>query len=159
MAVDRNVLDKAVQANIDMRVKWVQQAYEVKARVEPFLTPIVALLRVASPAYTIQFFCDVLEIHFPVTNMKEVEPMLESLQDIIGHEFNKSIDDTEHSSTRTFQMTKFPLKLICSISQDETANCKAVKVGEKIVPVYEFKCGNEAKTTPSAPSLPDDVPF
>jgi len=135
---------KELDAQCQARQQWVTDAFLFRGRLRPFIKPIQAVLRMVHPAPYLTLWSSSFDIRVNVTDMKSIEPLLESMEEIIGAEFTSTSDETTYGATRTFSMKDFPLKIIADVSDNgETSACRAVKVGEKIVPVYELKCDDD----------------
>lgn len=141
-------LEAQLKSMLEMRHRWLDLAAENKARLTPFLKPIKALLLLCDERIvTVNFWSEQIEITIKVTDMKTVEPYLEAFELICGAEFVRTVDETTYGQNRTFSMSKFPLKICADVTgNDASAACKAVQVGEKLVPVYELRCDGEEQT-------------
>lgn len=132
--------------NLAMRMTWVKEAATASAKINTHAKMIAAALRLLpqESGLSISTYSDDLQISINVTDMKsQVMPVLETLEDIIGHPFDKSEDMTDYGmSERTFKMTGFPLRVVARVPYDgdDKAKCRRVQVGEEIVPKYKLVC-------------------
>ena len=146
--------------NCALRMKWVEEAANARAQINQHAKMLSAALRLLPPerGLSVSTYSDDLQIRIAVTDMKsQVMPVLETLEDIIGHSFDKSEDMTDFGmSERTFKMTGFPLRVVARVPYDgdDNAKCRRVQVGEEIVPKYKLVCDEEQ---PKAES--NDIPF
>lgn len=94
-----------------------------------------------------------IEVNLEVDSMDDAAPVLDELAEALGVEFDASRDQAETwGAWREFRCKDAPwIKVDANIKSD-AAGCAKVKVGEKVVPVYEIRCGDDA-----APS--QDIPF
>lgn len=138
-------ISEAILAELDSKCKqrqiFLAEGYEFKAKVTPFAKNIGALVRMLGKKAAINCWSSNLDIQVQVTDMTEIQALIESLQDIIGCAFDASVDYTdERYASRTFKATNFPIEITALVGQEGEASCKSVKVGEKLIPVYEIKC-------------------
>lgn len=123
------------------RMNWVKHAYESKRKLDLHAPALQNLLLLCGENVRASMWTDKLEVTIKVTDMKAITPFLEAFQNTVGADFDSTSDETTYGKTRTFSMSKFPLTIIADVADaDENANCKAVKVGEQIVPIYKLQC-------------------
>ena len=123
------------------RMDWVKQAYEQKRKLDLFAPALQNLLLICGDNVKASMWSAELEVTIKVTDMRSITPFLEAFQNTVGEEFDHTTDETTYGKSRTFSMSKFPLKVIADVADaDESANCKAVQVGEQIVPIWKLQC-------------------
>lgn len=134
-------MKKEIDSIIKSRHEVLSDAYRKKQQLEAIEVPLRALLRLCEKNGKVYYWGSNLSVHINVTNMRDIADYLESFEDITGCEFTSTRDDTEYSKSRTFKMGDFPLEVVADVSEnDESAACRAVQVGEKVVPVWELRC-------------------
>jgi hypothetical protein len=96
-----------------------------------------------------------MTINLYVESMDAAAPVLEELAEGLGIEFDKSKDTAEEWFTyRAFESGAAPwLKVDANLTGDGP-ECSRVQVGEKLVPVYEIRCGEDAQQ-----AAPDQAPM
>jgi hypothetical protein len=140
MSIVKADVEKALGNLIAERTRWLEQATSSKAEWKSALSRLSPVLRLLPKSASFSMYLEEGCITIrDVENMRDIEPILESLEEVAGGRFNKSEDlaDSEFGM-RTFRMEGFPLRVNAVIK--EGSNCKRVVVGETIVPKYELRC-------------------
>lgn len=100
-------------------------------------------------------------IRVKVERIKDVEPLIASLESSLGIEFDKTEDRAEYS-WREFRCEKAPWIRVDAELTADGPECRRVIVGYETVPKYELKCGEDANQ-PDAPKPPEapetNLPF
>lgn len=152
-AADTFNIESQLSSLIDQRTKWVAEAADSARQLTtawPRLRMVLRLLR--DPL--LYLYMEDLQVTVKLQSMKDAEPIIESLQEAVGFEFDKT-EDSAASGQREFRMTKFPLRLVVDVSSnDDSAACRRVVVGERLVPEYELRC-DDAPPPVVAPSAVD----
>lgn len=143
-------IDKATASVVKMRLLWVSQAQEAREFLLRGGAALNVFFRMLPQGSWCESWSDALHIHVNVRSMKEVAPMLESLGEIYGIEFDEELTDAENA-TRTFEARgcRF-VALTAHVSDDQDAACRRVVVGEQIVPKYEIVCDGDTPAAPEA---------
>lgn len=143
-----NDINKAMADIVKSRVRWVEDATKAQVEISAVSKSINALVRLLGDKVSIGSSGDRLSITVKTSDIKrDVEPLLESIQDVTGGEFNRSDDSMVQYGVaqREFSMSKPPICVIADASGNGDAdNCRMVKVGEKVVPVFELRCEGDA---------------
>lgn len=140
MSIVKADVEKALDRLIAERTRWLEQAATARAEWKSALARLSPVLRLLPKGAEFSMYLEEGSISIrDVENMRDIEPILESLEEVTGARFNKSEDLADGEfGMRTFRMEGFPLRVNAVIK--EGANCKRVVVGEKIVPMYELRC-------------------
>lgn len=140
-------------AQLDAHLADMVKYIEIERTNRPRFNKACAVVRPFSRIYPVRVtaFADRLTFVVSVTDMKAVEPILAELEEALGVSFEGSRDETEWGASRTFRTAPAWLEVQADLIGDGS-ECRRVKVGEKMVDVYEIQCGPEA--APGDDSLP-----
>ena len=145
--------------NLEKSIDVARGLYQHMARIdaalkpiEPFVKPMLMLLG------------NQILIRARVDRIKDVEPLIASLESSLGIEFDKTEDRAEYS-WREFKCANAPWIRVDAELTADGPECRRVIVGYETVPKYELKCGEEANQ-PDAPrpneataQTEDNLPF
>lgn len=141
---------KLIDEQIEQYKKWIENSrglYQHMARIDAALTPLEPFIKP-----TLMLMSSQILIRMKVDRIKDIEPLIESLESSLGIEFDKTVDQAEYS-WREFKCAKAPwIRVDAELSADGP-ECRRVIVGYENVPKYEFKCGEDANQ-PDAPKPP-----
>lgn len=144
MNLDHFDIDKQTAALVATRTAWVAAAADTRRQLMgrwPQLRTVLRLLPASAYAW---MYIDDLRITVRLTDMKDAAPIIESLQDAMGAEFDKT-EDQPAMGQRIFMSSKFPLQLCIDVADNgDDAACRRVVVGERLEPIYELRCDGEA---------------
>lgn len=135
--------NKPYESTREMYARFMRQLEDNRANFEraaravrPFSRMMHIGLSVAAGQLTINAY---------VAAMDEVAPLIEELQEALGVEFDKSEDHVLDSfAYRTFECKDAPWLRVDANLQGDSDACRRVQVGEKVVPVYELRCGGDS---------------
>jgi len=88
-----------------------------------------------------------------VSKMDEIIPFLDAIEEAMGISFDDTKDVAQYS-WREFKCKDAPWIEVDAHVPSTGEDCRRVVVGYKQEPVYEIKCGDEAKM-PDAPKPPE----
>lgn len=145
-------ITKLLDEQIDQRFKWMREATDFQRVILPHAAGIQSLMRLI-PKCHCYLSGETLQIMINITDMKTMEPIIESFQELLGHEFEQTNDVVSgHSAYRTFFMKGLPLALVASVEEPEEGvdpKCRRVQCGEEIVPKYKLECNDDDNPTVS----------
>lgn len=134
-------------------IENAQGMYQHMARIDAALTPLMPFIKP-----TLMMMSNQILIRVKVDRIKDVEPLIESLEASLGIEFDNTHDQAEYS-WREFKCAKAPWIRVDAELTADGPECRRVIVGYETVPKYELKCGEEA-SQPDAPKPPEtEIPF
>jgi hypothetical protein len=123
--------EKHVRKLEDNRPKFERAAKIVR----PF-SRLMSMRLEVSPFY--------LTINLYVDSMDQAAPVIEELEEQLGIEFDDTEDVAETWATyRTFKCAKEDWLRIDANLKADGPGCAKVQVGEKVVPIYEIRCGED----------------
>lgn len=136
---------------IDDQIKQLQRSIESSRALYPHMARIDAALAPIAPFIetNLMLLSNQILVRVKVDRIKDVEPLIASLESSLGIEFDKTEDRAEYS-WREFRCEKAPWIRIDAELKADGPECRRVIVGYETVPKYELKCGEEANT-PDAP--------
>jgi hypothetical protein len=122
-------------------IETAQGMYQHMARIDAALAPLEPFIKP-----TLMMMTNKILIRVKVERIKDVEPLIESLEKSLGIEFDNTHDQAEYS-WREFKCNKAPwIRLDAELTADGP-ECRRVIVGYETVPKYEIKCGDDANQT------------
>lgn len=91
-------------------------------------------------------------VHFDVrvTEMKEIEPALQLIEDELGVEFDKTADYAGEQFAQRQFTTKCGKIVVNASIHGDTPTCRSVKIGEKLVPEYKLVCDDDKEPAVAA---------
>lgn len=148
---------------IDDQIKQLQSVIEKTRGLYVHMARIDAALKPLEPFIKthLMLLSNQILIRVRVGRIKDVEPLIASLESSLEIEFDKTEDRAEYS-WREFKCANAPwIRLDAELTADGP-ECRRVIVGYETVPKYELKCGEDA-SQPDAPNpnaTPEtDLPF
>lgn len=148
-------IDKQTNDVLNMRTQWVAQAADSRRRLMAAWPRLRTVLRLLPGEPLMYIHVDWLRIECKLPSMKAAEPILASLEDATGGEFNRTDDDAVLGQ-RAFKMGDFPLEFVVDVSgndDDESASCRRIIVGQEIVPTYKLVCDDDQPAGPAEQPL------
>ena len=133
-------------AQLDAHLADMLKYTELERTHRPRFNKACAVVRPFSRIYPVRVsaFAERLTFTVSVADMKAVEPILAELEEALGVVFAGTLDETEWGASRTFRTDPAWLEVQADLIGDGP-ECRRVKVGEKMVEVYEIQCGPEAE--------------
>jgi hypothetical protein len=126
-------------------IETARNLYPHMARIDAALTPLVPFIKP-----TLMMMSNQILIRVKVERIKDIEPLIESLEASLGIEFDNTHDQAEYS-WREFKCEKAPWIRVDAELTADGPECRRVIVGYETVPKYEIKCGEDA-SQPDAPN-------
>lgn len=136
---------------IDDQIKQYEQLIEDSRKMYVHMARIEAALKPIEPFVkpSLMLLAHQILVRVKVDRIKDIEPLIESLEASLGIEFDKTHDTAEYS-WREFKCSAAPWIRVDAELKADGPECRRVIVGYQTVPKYELKCGDEA-STPDAP--------
>jgi hypothetical protein len=136
---------------IDDQIKQYEQLIEDSRKLYVHMARIEAALKPVAPFVKphLMLLSSQILVRVKVDRIKDIEPLIESLEGSLGIEFDKTHDTAEYS-WREFKCSAAPWIRVDAELKADGPECRRVIVGYQTVPKYELKCGDEANT-PDAP--------
>jgi hypothetical protein len=95
-------------------------------------------------------FSEQILVCVKVDKIADIEPVLETIGEELGIEFDRSNDYAE-AGWRSFNSKDAPWLRVDAELRSDGPECRRVIVGYEQKPVYEIKCGDEAATPDATP--------
>lgn len=124
--------------------------YVHMARIEAALKPIEPFVKPS-----LMLLSNQILVRVRVDRIKDIEPLIESLEGSLGIEFDKTHDTAEYS-WREFKCSAAPWIRVDAELKADGPECRRVIVGYETVPKYELKCGEDASTPDAQPPKGND---
>ena len=144
---------KMIDEQIERYQKMIDETramYTHMARIDAALAPIAAYVQ----PHLMMLHSQIL-VRVKVDRIKDIEPLIASLESSLGIEFDKTHDTAEYS-WREFKCSAAPWIRVDAELKADGPECRRVIVGYETVPKYELKCGEEASTPDAQPPKESD---
>lgn len=136
-------IKQRLESAVSLRVDWLKQAMDAKHKLEAAWPRLRIALRLLPAGSRVGWWIDEPEIIVPITDMAQIAPIIESIQELLSIEFSAT-EDRASEGQRIFIAKDFPLRLIAEVQDDAPeARCRREVVREEIVPVYKLVCDGE----------------
>jgi hypothetical protein len=132
---------KLIDDQIEMYKRFIEETrgmYQYISRIDAALKPLAPFI-----ATSLMLINRQIIIRSRVNRIKDIEPLIESLETSLGIEFDKTEDVPEYS-WREFKCEKNPWIRVDAELIADNPECRRVIVGYDTVPKYEIKCGEDA---------------
>jgi hypothetical protein len=141
----QEAIKQGLESLVKSRQTWLEQAFKAQHKINQHSKNIGAVVRLLGDKASVSISSEKVNIRLRITSMEEAKPVIESLQDILGCDFDGTSDYAETGyGVRTFTCALFPIELCAVIEDNPNATCRSVQVGEQIVPVWELRCDEGA---------------
>lgn len=145
-----NILD-SIQSHHKLLVQAANDSLELAPKAMR-LQPTLDILRKFKDI-NVSISCGKITLSLHVTKMDEIIPFLDAIEEAMGISFDNTHDVAQYS-WREFKCKDAPWIEVDAHVPSTGEDCRRVVVGYKQEPVYEIKCGDDAKV-PDAPKPPE----